>query len=188
MVKNFKGGNKSKGFARKSLLTTHSSSIRLPSSPLEHFAIVTHFFGNMFQVITLDQRSFKCHIRGKFKGRNKRSSLISVGSIVMIGERDFLSHSLHNDHTDLLEIYDSSSYPSLFNTPGYDFSPFLSILNQHSSSSSSSSIDPLIDNLFLSTSTTNTSTTPIIDSSYSSFHITLSLSLDPHDSIDFDNI
>jgi translation initiation factor IF-1 len=170
MVKNFKGGNKSKGFARKSLLTTHSSSLRFPTSPLEHFAIVTHFYGTMCDVLTLNQQSFKCHIRGKFRGRNKRSSLISVGSIILIGSRDFQSDSRF---TDLLEIYDPASLPSLFLTPGYDFSPFISLIN-HSSPSihNHSPIDPLIDHLFIQSSHTT-----LDDPSF------LSHSTIPHDTI-----
>lgn len=146
MVKNTKGGNKSKGFARKLMNHTPShSSIRLPQSNMEKFAIVTKLFGNMCDVLSLDNISFKCLIRGKFRGRNKRSSFISIGSIVLIGFRDFQSNS---NITDLLEIYDSQQLPSLFSLP-YDFSPFhLFLNNQHNNNTLQSSNDDL-DILFL---------------------------------------
>lgn len=145
MVKNTKGGNKSKGFARKLMNHTPShSSIRLPQSNMEKFAIVTKLFGNMCDVLSLDNISFKCLIRGKFRGRNKRSSFISIGSIVLIGFRDFQSNS---NITDLLEIYDSQQLPSLFSLP-YDFSPFhLFLNNQHNNTLTNDPHD--LDILFL---------------------------------------
>lgn len=147
MVKNTKGGNKSKGFARKFLNSPSISfSNRLPQNNLELFAIVTKMYGTMCEVYTLQQNYFRCHIRGKFRGRNKRSSLISVGTIVLIGLRDF--EAPHYLNTDLLEIYNTSSYPSLFATPGYDFS----ILFSHPSFNNQNlnlSSDPDIDSLFL---------------------------------------
>jgi hypothetical protein len=161
MVKNFKGGNKSKGFARKLFNTPSSSSIRLPTNSLEQFAIVTKLFGSVCDVLTLDSRTFKCHIRGKFRGRNKRSSFISIGSIVLIGFRDFESPF---KNTDLLDIYDNSSFHSLFSLPSFDSSPFISFLSSTSSSSSSSS--PPHDSLDFIFSRSND---PPIDSS-TSFH------------------
>ena len=123
MVKNTKGGNKSKGFARKLLTAPTNSFIRLPQNPLESFALVTKMFGTICEVFTLQQQTFNCHIRGKFRGRNKRSSFVSLGSIVLIGFRDFEAPLFKN--TDLLEIYDSNILHSLFITPGYQFSLFL---------------------------------------------------------------
>ena len=132
MVKNTKGGNKSKGFARKLLNPVSLPSIRIPQYPMEQFAIVTQLFGNICDVLTLQNITFKCHIRGKFRGRNKRSSLISIGSIVIIGFRDYESTP---KNTDLLEIFDSLQLTSLFSLP-FDFSPFhlfLHHLNNHTS-------------------------------------------------------
>lgn len=150
MVKNTKGGNKSKGFARKFLNSPSISySNRLPESNLELFAIVTKMYGTICEVYTLEQKYYKCHIRGKFRGRNKRSSFITIGAIVLIGLRDFEAPNYLN--TDLLEIYNTSSYPSLFATPGYEFSILFShpSFNSFNNQNINVACDPEIDSIFL---------------------------------------
>ena len=120
MVKNTKGGNKSKGFARKFLSSSLTqNSIRIPTDPLEQFAVVHKMYGTICDVITIDNVIFKCHIRGKFRGRSKRNSIVSLGKLVLIGFRDYEAPIFKN--TDLLEIYDSHDINSLYNIPQIGF-------------------------------------------------------------------
>jgi translation initiation factor IF-1 len=103
MVRNTKGGKGSKGLARKLVSYSHSAPLRLPDNDLEVFAIVTKIYGPMCEVTTNSGVSLKCHIRGKFKGRAKRNSIITVGSIILVGFRDFEAPNFKS--CDLLEVY-----------------------------------------------------------------------------------
>jgi hypothetical protein len=133
MVKNTKGGKGSKAFARKNFSAPVSRAVRLPHDPLELIAVVTKMFGNMCDVTTSDNRSLKCHIRGKFKGRSKSFSFISPNKFVLVGLRDFEAPLFKN--CDLLEVYDSTEVAQLFKIPSID----LSIL---------STKNPEVDDLF----------------------------------------
>ena len=73
MVKNTQGGSKHKSQARKNSVVTNNVVVQ-PNGPDECFAHVTKMFGNgMCQVEThCDKKlSLVCHIRGKFRGKNK---------------------------------------------------------------------------------------------------------------------
>jgi len=122
MVKNTKGGKGSKAFARKNFSAPVSRAVRLPHDPLEFIAVVTKMFGNMCDVTTSDNRSLKCHIRGKFKGRSKSFSFISPNKFVLVGLRDFEAPLFKN--CDLLEVYDSTEVTQLFKIPSIDLSIF----------------------------------------------------------------
>jgi initiation factor 1A len=88
MVKNF-GGNKAKGFARKSF-AKHDSELRISLEPAEIYAQVTKIYGGKnCQVITLDGTEMLCHIRGKFSGRNKRDNFIGNGTWMLVGTREW---------------------------------------------------------------------------------------------------
>lgn len=108
MVKNTKGGKGHKSFARKNIALKSTPFIS-PTNELEKIARVVKFFGNMCQIITQDGdgKVYNCQIRGKFKGRSKRSSLISVGKYVMVGFRHFEAPVFKN--CDLLEVYDETT-------------------------------------------------------------------------------
>ena len=123
MVKNSFGGNRAKSFARKS---SHSS-IRFPSSPFELFAVVKKIFGgSICSVLSQDNLLRNSVIRGKFRGSSKRHNFISIGSIVLIGIRDW---STSND-SDILEVYSSSDLDSLKLFPSFP-SHLLSINTHH---------------------------------------------------------
>ena len=160
MVKNTVGGNKSKGFARKLLNAKPSNSIRVPLDPLEQFAVVTKLYGTICDVTTDGINNFKCHIRGKFRGRSKRNSITSIGKLIMIGFRDFEAPQYKN--TDLLEIYDSQDINILLNKPDIHISPLIlfaqNILNPISNTNDSS-----IDFIFSNTTTTSTINNDIIE-------------------------
>ena len=120
MVRNISGGTGTKALARK-LTTNHSGAVPLPSNDLEKIAVVSKLHGSHCDVLLEDGSSVICHIRNKFRGRNKRGNTISVGTFVLIGLREWES-SLKN--SDLLFVYDSMpngwSLPSENGTGGND--------------------------------------------------------------------
>jgi hypothetical protein len=87
MVKNL-GGNKAKGFARKSF-AKKDNALRISQEEDEVYAQVTKIFGGTCQVTTLDGTDMLCHIRGKFKGRGKRDNFIGIGSWMLVGKREW---------------------------------------------------------------------------------------------------
>jgi translation initiation factor IF-1 len=114
MVRNISGGTGTKSLARK-LTTNHSGAVPLPSNSLEKIAIVSKIHGSHCDVSLEDGSSVICHIRCKFRGRNKRGNTISVGTFVLIGLREWES-SLKN--SDLLFVYDSM--PKEWNSSSHD--------------------------------------------------------------------
>lgn len=122
MVKNTKGGSGSKSLSRKSQNTKPNTidSLMKPSSKYEFFAIVTNFFGNTATVIDSGNKQYRCFIRGKFKGRNKRNNIVAPGKLVLVSKRDFESDTATN--VDLLTVYDSNDISLLINLPLYNLS------------------------------------------------------------------
>jgi len=138
MVKNIKGGKGSKGFARKLMVAPVKTSVRVPENPLEVIAIVNKFYGNMCDVSTVDAKTYKCMIRKKFTGKSMYNSMISAGSIIMIGLRDYEAPNYKT--CDLLEVYDQNDVRILANMPSINVQPLIAMqTSTHSSSSSASS-------------------------------------------------
>jgi translation initiation factor IF-1 len=115
MVRNISGGTGTKALARK-LTNNHSSVVPLPSNPLEKIAVVSKLHGSHCDVLLEDGSPLICHIRSKFRGRNKRGNTISVGTFVLIGLREWESSSKNSD---LLFVYDSM--PSSWSLPSGDY-------------------------------------------------------------------
>lgn len=105
MVKNTTGGSKHKSSARKHAApVSYSNKDRLPSSPFEKVAAVEKMLGNgMCQVITMEDRpqTLICHIRGKFRGKQKSQNIVTTKSFLMVGLRDWEAIP---KNCDLLEI------------------------------------------------------------------------------------
>lgn len=101
MVKN-SGGSKAKSFARKNFVD--SSPLRLILSPDERYAVVLKLFGgSICQVLSHDNIIYNAIIRGKLRGKSKRSNFISVSSLVIISIRDFSSQNT----SDIVHVYSS---------------------------------------------------------------------------------
>ncbi len=161
MVKNTKGGKGAKSMARKSTSggsTRGAGTFPVPTSDMEHLAVVNRMFGPACEVLLIDGSVLFCHIRNKFKGRRKSSNLITVGSILLIGFREWEPDTARKN-CDLLFVYDNLqasslsdrfSLPSLPHSTSYTSSD---VLFDHSTSSTS---DSIID--------TNTTTTTISNS------------------------
>jgi len=114
MVKNTTGGCKSKGFARKEFASSNHK-LRLSESEDEKYAHITKMFGNgMCQALCDDSKTRTCIIRGKFRGKGKRNSLLTQGSIVLVGIRSWETDS---DKCDLLEVYGQNEIDQLKHNP-----------------------------------------------------------------------
>jgi len=104
MVKNQKGGNKSKKMGRKFISAPVDRKIRLSQEDGEIYAVVTKNLGNgMFYANDCEGKERLCIMRRKFKGRGKRDNNVVLGCWVLIGEREF--ESCAKPKCDLLEVY-----------------------------------------------------------------------------------
>jgi len=116
MVKNF-GGNKSKKMGRKFVNQPRDRRIRFAEEIEELYAVVTKLFGNgMAEVKCIDNENRLCIFRKKFKGRSKRDNMVSLGTVVLIGIRNWevtASDSKKLDKCDLLEVYSSADVGKL---------------------------------------------------------------------------
>jgi initiation factor 1A len=113
MVKNSTGGSGSKGLARKHF-AAKPTHLRLSQDIDEKYAHVTKMYGEMCEVICDDNISRKCFIRGKFRGKGKRSSFIKVGEVILVGTRSWSSDTTK---CDLLEVYTAQEVMQLKNHP-----------------------------------------------------------------------
>ena len=111
MVRNTKGGKGAKSMARKSFAPS-ASSFPVPTNDMEHLAVVSKMYGPSCDVLLLDGTKLLCHIRNKFKGRHKSGNLILLGSILLIGFRDWESETSRKN-CDLLFVYDNLQASSL---------------------------------------------------------------------------
>lgn len=112
MVKNTKGGKGAKSMARKSVSGGAASGFPVPTSQFEQIAVVTQMFGPSCRVLLLDGTSLLCHIRNKFKGRRKSGNLVILGSILLVGLRDWEPDTARKN-CDLLFVYDNVQAASL---------------------------------------------------------------------------
>jgi len=109
--KNTQGGSKFKSMARKDMGGKGDGKLLLSADPLEKYAMVTKMLGNgMFYAIDEEEKQYLGHIRNKFRGKSKRQNMISVGSIILLGLREW-----ENPHKtgDLIHIYDPHDIESL---------------------------------------------------------------------------
>jgi initiation factor 1A len=163
MVKNTTGGSKHKGFARKEFSSNYNNKLRLSDNEFEIYAHVTKMFGNgMCETLCQDMVKRTCIIRGKFRGKGKRTNFIVIGSIVLVGIRHWETDS---NKCDLLEFYDPNEIDQLKNNPKVP-SDFLSF-NPLSPISNPSDPSILFSNIILSdppsTTTSSHNTTLFIN-------------------------
>jgi translation initiation factor IF-1 len=129
MGKNINGGNKNKKFARKQMTTTNTGKLRLSCDEYEKYAVVIRISGGAICRVKINgvDDEVICHIRGKYRGRNKGSNFISPGAIVLVGLRPDMSSK---DECDLLYLYDSAEVEQLLKFPDLKIAVLLSI-NEH---------------------------------------------------------
>ena len=141
MVKNTTGGSGAKSLARK-LTSSSSSAVPLPSSEDEVIAIVSKIHGAHCDVLLHDGTKLICHIRNKFRGRNKRQNVLSVGSFVLTAIRSWQSDQ---SHSDLLFVYDSAPHysplPSLEPSSYHNYHEDLFSIDSSSTTPSTTNVD-----------------------------------------------
>jgi hypothetical protein len=119
MVKNTTGGSGHKSQARKLVSSVRSNRIRLSENEFERYAYVTKMLGNgMCYVITDSGATLTCHIRGKFRSRNKKNNMVTPMSILLVGIRDWESEQ---KNCDMLELYDQEDVRQMRTNPAVDF-------------------------------------------------------------------
>ena len=116
MVKNKKGGSSHKRMARKHVNTGdfRQRKLREPGDG-EMFARVTRVNGgNVFEVICNDKVNRQMIVRKKFRGRNKRDNTIAIGTMVLVGIRDWeVLSEKKKPKVDLLEVYNHGQMDQL---------------------------------------------------------------------------
>lgn len=107
MVKNTKGGGKSKKMGRKFInAPVDNRRVRMAEEDGEIYGVVTKCLGNgMFYANDPNGKERLCVMRNKFRGRGKRDNPVAVGGWVLVGEREF--ESCAKPKHDLLEVYTS---------------------------------------------------------------------------------
>jgi initiation factor 1A len=123
MVKNTTGGSRHKGLARKLVNAPVNDKVRLSEDECECYGKVTKMLGNGMCHVNLVYKdtlheNVVCHIRGKFRNRNKRSNLVSNGDTLLVGIRDWESNI---DNCDLLFIYNENHIKNL-SLPSFNIS------------------------------------------------------------------
>jgi initiation factor 1A len=127
MVRNVTGGSKHKSQARKNVAPRGgaSSTLRLVQEEGECFAQVERMLGGSnCHVKCVDGVTRLCVIRGKFRGKGKRDNALSVGSMTLVGLRDYESCKGKDklETCDLLEVYRESDKTRLFSSVKIDWS------------------------------------------------------------------
>jgi len=128
MVKNTTGGTKTKGLARKHQ-NGGNARLRLPEEEMEQIACVTKMLGNgMCEIYTNDNIRLIGHIPGKFRGKNKRSNLITNQTVVLIGLREWEKTA---KNCDVLTVYDDNHVNQLKNIPNINIDIVMKLKNQN---------------------------------------------------------
>ena len=109
MVRNTKGGNRTKKQARKTSQPVDPSLVkaRYSTDPDELYACCSKLLGNgTCSVMCVDGIERLCIIRNKFRGRGKRGNVLTPGTWCLVGRRDFERPKEGKlEKTDLLEVY-----------------------------------------------------------------------------------
>jgi initiation factor 1A len=134
MVKNTTGGSKTKGQARKLVADKSKISkfLRMAQEEGEVYAKVEKLLGNgMCHVLCLDKVTRLCFIRGKFRGRGKKDNLLTMGTWVLVGLREWENNTTSSamdskptQKCDLLEVYNDMDKERLKSTVHEDWNIF----------------------------------------------------------------
>ena len=116
MPKNKGGGRSHKRQGNKHVKNLSApTKIRLPKESAEILARVTKMCGNgRAEVKCADGETRILEIRRKFRGRNKRDNMISLGTIVLAGLRDWEVRAANKkSKVDLLYVYSLGQHSAL---------------------------------------------------------------------------
>jgi len=112
------GGNKAKGYARKNM-TKGGSTLRVSDDSAEIYAQAIKISGgSMCRVNNLKGQEMNCHIRGRFRGRNKKDNLITAGTWLLVGLREWEQEPSSGKllNCDLIEVYSDGDKARLKNS------------------------------------------------------------------------
>jgi initiation factor 1A len=128
MVKNSKGGNKSKRVGRKFLATPVDKSIRYKNEEGEIYVVISKLYGGEnCEVLCEDGKTRLCVIRKKFRGRGKQDNKIIPGVWALAGIRDWeVRKAGQLTKCDLLCVYNDSEKEKLKNSLDLDTTRLLS--------------------------------------------------------------
>ncbi len=98
-----------------------------PDAPEEVYAIAESLMGGPIVTgVDLANRPLRIHIRGKFRGRNKRNSSIGRGTWLLVGVRDWVTTVDGRIDCDVLEVYTANETQRLRNVESHiHWAPFL---------------------------------------------------------------
>ena len=107
MLKNTKGGKNAKKFGRKFSNQGGPTILRMSKDPAEVYACCSKIYGGAnIEVKCVDGVDRLCIMRNKFRGRGKRDNVITVGTWLLVGLRDFETvKEGKRENCDLLEVY-----------------------------------------------------------------------------------
>ena len=141
MVRNTNGGSKAKSQARKfSSNYASRSAIRLSACDLEQYAVVLKLYGQgRCLVHTVGDVEMKCVIRNKFRGRNKRNHVVALGTILLVGMREWEGDAMKT--CDLLEVYDTEDVHQLLSLPATQVGRLERFMHSHVHTGTTSGTD-----------------------------------------------
>lgn len=118
MVKNSKGGNKSKRVGRKFLTASVDKSVRYKDEEGELYVVISKLYGGEnCEVLCEDGTTRLCVIRKKFRGRGKQDNKIVPGVWALAGVREWEVRKAGKlSKCDLLTIYNDNEKEKLKNT------------------------------------------------------------------------
>jgi translation initiation factor 1A len=124
MVKNTKGGSKSKKLARKNE-GKEERIFRYASAEGELYASVVKMLGGMWcEVICNDGKRRLAYLPGKLRGRNKKYNKIAVDTKLVIGLREWQTMKATDtrpEKCDILEVYEHDEEFKLRRAPGINW-------------------------------------------------------------------
>jgi len=129
MVRNIQGGTGTKGLARKHQDTGKSyRKLRISEDPDEIYAYVEKPYGNgMCLVVSNNGTEYVGHIRGKMRGKHKRSNLVEPSCIVLVGLRSWESDTNGKKRNcDIITVYDDNDIQQLQQLPNISIDAILS--------------------------------------------------------------
>lgn len=118
MVKNSKGGNKSKRIGRKFLNASVDRTVRYKNEDGELYVVISKLFGGEnCEVLCEDGTTRLCVIRKKFRGRGKQDNKIIPGVWALAGVREYEVRKAGKlPKCDLLCVYNDSEKEKLKNS------------------------------------------------------------------------
>ena len=107
-VKNKTGGNKAKKQGRKHVAIPTTRKVRFSEDPCEVYGCCEKMLGNSTcRVKCIDGKTRRCIIRKKFKGRHKSDNMVTIGTWLLVGIRDYETGNSNDtpENCDLIEVY-----------------------------------------------------------------------------------